>query len=119
MFLEVLSDVSSSGSIDGKVQQLGNSIKSSPSPSKTSVPLKFHRNSKTPLHDHHFGRVPNAALVPQTDMVSRYQQRRRRNSSSSSSGICRPALFGKPSDCFLSRKQYSPFSTPITSKYLN
>jgi len=52
----------------------------------------FNKNSKTPLHDHHFGSVPNAALVPQTDIQPRYQQRRRRNSSSSSSGIRRPGL---------------------------
>ncbi len=53
----------------------------------------FNKNSKTPLHDHQFGSVPNAALVPQTDIQSRYQQqRRRRNSSSSSSGIRRPGL---------------------------
>jgi len=50
----------------------------------------FKKNSKTPLHDRYSGSVPNAALVPQTDIQSRYQQRRRRNSSSSSSGIRRP-----------------------------
>jgi hypothetical protein len=100
----------------------------------------FKKNSKTPLHDQHCGSVPNAALVPQTDIQPRYQQRRRRNSSSSSTGIRRPgeistysfskkiiidlfsALFGKPSDYFLSREneyprnRYSPLSTPITSK---
>jgi hypothetical protein len=68
---------------------LGNSVKSSPT---SSVPLKFDKTSKTPSHDHYFGSVPNAALVPQTDIQPRHQQRRRRNSSSSSSGICRPGL---------------------------
>ena len=50
----------------------------------------FKKNCKTPLHDQHCGSVPNAALVPQTDIQPRYQQRRRRNSSSSSVGIRRP-----------------------------
>jgi hypothetical protein len=52
----------------------------------------FNKTSKTPSHDQHFGSVPNAALVPQTDIQPRYQQRHRRNSSSSSSGIRRPGL---------------------------
>lgn len=134
--LENLSD-SSSSSYDAKVQRFENSTKSSPSPPRTSVPNLFKKTSQTPLHDHHSGSVTNAALVPQTDIHSRYQERRRRNSSSSSSGIRRPgerflqrmisiefclALFGKPSDCFFSRgndyprRRYSPLSTPVTSR---
>jgi hypothetical protein len=113
-------NLSDSSSSYDKAQQLGNSAKSSPSPPTSSVPIMFKKNSKTPLHDQHCGSVPNAALVPQTDIQPRYQQRRRRNSSSSSTGIRRPALFGKPSDYFLSREneyprnRYSPLSTPIT-----
>ncbi|CAF4598785.1 unnamed protein product, partial [Rotaria sp. Silwood2] len=112
-------------STDGKVQQLGNSVKSSPSPPKNSVPLMFNKTSKTPLHNHHHSNVPNAALVPQTDIQLRYQSRRRRNSSSSNSGMRRPALFGKPSDYFFSRKNeypqscHSPLSTPITKIKIN
>jgi hypothetical protein len=87
-YLENLSD-SSSSSYDIKAQQLGSSAKSSPSPPTSSVPIMFKKTSKTPLHDH-CGSVPNAALVPQTDIQPRYQQRRRRNSSSSSVGIRRP-----------------------------
>ncbi|CAF0975670.1 unnamed protein product [Adineta ricciae] len=119
-FHQQLSSDTSSSSTDGRVQQLGNSIKSSPSPQKGSSLKMFNKNSKTPLHDHYYGSVPNAALVPQTDIQSRYQHRRRRNSSSSSSGVQRPALFGKPSDYFLSRgneyprRRYSPLSTPIS-----
>ena len=87
--IELSSDTSSS-STDGRVQQLGNSIKSSPSPQKGSSLKMFNKHSKTPLHDHYYGSLPNAALVPQTDIQSRYQHRRRRNSSSSSSGVQRP-----------------------------
>ena len=135
-FLENLSD-SSSSSYDAKVQRFGNSAKSSPSPPTNSVPKMFKKHSKTPLHDHHSGSVTNAALVPQTDIQSRYRQRRRRNSSSSSSGIRRPgersirsskwkiplrfrlALFGKPSDYFFSRANDYPRSrySPIKSRY--
>ncbi|CAF0969274.1 unnamed protein product [Adineta ricciae] len=119
-FHQQLSSDTSSSSTDGRVQQLGNSIKSSPSPQKGSSLKMFNKHSKTPLHDHYYGSVPNAALVPQTDIQSRYQHRRRRNSSSSSSGVQRPALFGKPSDYFLSRgneyprRRHSPLSTPIS-----
>ncbi|UJR37726.1 hypothetical protein I4U23_030421 [Adineta vaga] len=119
-FHQQLSSDTSSSSTDGRVQQLGNSIKSSPSPPKNSMTKLFNKHSKTPLHDHYYGSVPNAALVPQTDIQSRYQHRPRRNSSSSSSGVQRPALFGKPSDYFLSRgneyprNRYSPLSTPIS-----
>ncbi|CAF1302500.1 unnamed protein product [Rotaria sordida] len=129
-FHQHISSDSSSCSIDGKVQQLGNSVKSSPSPPTNSIPLVFNKNSKTPLHNHHHhhhhhSNVPNAALVPQTDIQLRHQPRRRRNSSSSSSGIRRPALFGKPSDYFFSRTNeysqscYSPLSTPITKMKIN
>ncbi|CAF1262302.1 unnamed protein product [Rotaria sp. Silwood1] len=124
-FHQHISSDSSSCSIDGKVQQLGNSVKSSPSPPTNSVPLMFNKTAKTPLHNHHHNNVPNAALVPQTDIQLRHQPRRRRNSSSSSSGIRRPALFGKPSDYFFSRTNeypqscHSPLSTPITKIKIN
>ncbi|CAF3518264.1 unnamed protein product [Rotaria sp. Silwood1] len=124
-FHQHISSDSSSCSIDGKVQQLGNSVKSSPSPPTNSVPLMFNKTVKTPLHNHHHHNVPNAALVPQTDIQLRHQPRRRRNSSSSSSGIRRPALFGKPSDYFFSRTNeypqscHSPLSTPITKIKIN
>ena len=55
--------------------------------------MMLNKHSKTPSHDHHYGSVPSAALVPQTDLQPRNQQRRRRNSSSSSSGIRRPGTF--------------------------
>ncbi|CAF0796594.1 unnamed protein product [Adineta steineri] len=120
VFHQQISSDSSSCSTDCKIQQLGNSVKSSPSPSRNSARLMFNKHSKTPLHDNYYSNVPNAALVPQTNVQSRYPQRRRRNSSSSSSGVIRrPALFGKPSDYFLSRgdeyprNRYSPLSTPI------
>ena len=118
---ETLSD-SSSSSTDIKLQQLGRPMSFSPSPSMSSVPMMLSKHSKTPSHEHPYGSVPSAALVPQTDLQPRHQQRRRRNSSSSSSGIRRPgtvpspyslhphhesrsrlALFGKPSDYFFSR----------------
>jgi hypothetical protein len=100
--LENLSD-SSSSSYDVKAQQLGNSAKSSPSPPTSSVPIMFKKNFKTPLHDPHCGSVPNAALVPQTDIQPRYQQRRRRNSSSSNTGTRRP---GRISMYFILDKDY-------------
>jgi hypothetical protein len=89
-YSDLLSD-SSSSSNDAKGQQLGHSTKSSPSPSSSSIPLTI-ASCKTPLHDHRYGSMPSAALVPQTDRQPRQQQaRRRRNSSSSSSGTtCRP-----------------------------
>lgn len=99
----------SSSSNETKGQQLGHSSgKSSPSP-----PRMILKSCKTPSHEYHYGSVPNAALVPQTDLQPRNQQgRRRRNSSSStnSSGTRRPALFGKPSDCFFSGHRYSSSS---------
>lgn len=81
----------SSSSNETKGQQLGHSSgKSSPSP-----PRMILKSCKTPSHEYHYGSVPNAALVPQTDLQPRNQQgRRRRNSSSStnSSGTRRPGL---------------------------
>ncbi|CAF1501479.1 unnamed protein product [Rotaria magnacalcarata] len=125
VFHQRMSSDSSSSSIDGKIQQLGNSVKSSPSPAKHSHPSMFHKNSKTPSYIHHHNSVRHAALVPQTDVQSRHHPRRRRNSSSSSTGLRRPALFGKPSDFFFSRTNeypqicHSPLSTPITKIKIN
>ncbi|CAF3090491.1 unnamed protein product [Rotaria socialis] len=125
VFHQRMSSDSSSSSIDGKIQQLGNSVKSSPSPAKHSHPSMFHKNAKTPSYIHHHNSVRHAALVPQTDVQSRHHPRRRRNSSSSSAGIRRPALFGKPSDFFFSRANeypqicHSPLSTPITKIKIN
>jgi hypothetical protein len=122
--LESLLD-SSSSSIDIKIQQLGNSIKSSPSPPTSSILLTRNKKCKTPTHDYHFGSVPTAALVPQS------QRCRRRNSSSNSSTTRRPglfclililfkvillALFDKPSDYHLSRVNDCPGSRLPTSK---
>lgn len=50
--------------------------------------MMFAKHSKTPLHDHHH--MPNAALVPQTEVQSRHQPRYRRNSSSSTTSTQRP-----------------------------
>lgn len=98
----------SSSSNETKGQQFSHSSGKSSSPSPSRMILK---SCKTPSHEYHYGSVPNAALVPQTDLQPRNQQgRRRRNSSSSSSGTRRPALFGKPSDSFLYGHRYTSSS---------
>ena len=91
LFSDISSD-SSSCSIDGKTQQYGGSVKSSPSPPKTINSTTFGKLCKTPLNDYHHSRMTNIVLVPQTDNQPRYQRRYRRNSSSSNSSSHRQGL---------------------------